>query len=237
MDDGVCAAKDSSVIIICLLGCWQEVRSTYSLWVLSHSHELLSSIYIFVNAVHKDIIIQGGLKKQPFYNLSLRSINLLKAKTYAREKYLIVHCSFVSISLGLVLASWCSQSLPDQLITVADEVCPLLSDCLPLAGMSCAERLSRVFHSFRHSFAWLHQIRKNRTILNVHHHSQTIIWLVFIPIRHLDVICRHKTSWCSFAVCFHAFPTKLVINDSSSPNKENKGSINSYHQFTSYFIF
>ena len=65
----------------------------------------------------------------------------------------MANCSFVSISLGLVLASRCSLSLPDLLITVADEVCPLLSDCLPLAGMSCTERLSRVFHSFRHSSA------------------------------------------------------------------------------------
>ena len=56
----------------------------------------------------------------------------------------LANCSFVSISLGLVLASRCSLSLPDLLITVADEVCPLLSDCLPLAGMSCTERLSRV---------------------------------------------------------------------------------------------
>ena len=61
----------------------------------------------------------------------------------------LANCSFVSISLGLVLASRCSLSLPDLLITVPDEVCPLLSDCLPLAGMSCTERLSRVFHSFR----------------------------------------------------------------------------------------
>ena len=42
---------------------------------------------------------------------------------------------------------------PYLLITVTDEVCPLLSDCLPLAGMSCTERLSRVFHSFRRSSA------------------------------------------------------------------------------------
>ena len=62
------------------------------------------------------------------------------------------NCYFVSISLGLVLESRCSLSLTDLLITVADEVCPLLSDCLPLADMSCTERLSRVFHSFRRPF-------------------------------------------------------------------------------------
>ena len=116
---------------------------------VNESHFFSSCLAAFANVTDGDTTSFAQVLTNP---ASMSAIGSLRSKpTQARltgkinnenSKKMLQVCRSIPIRLVIYAPGL-------LLITVVDEVCPLLSDCLPLAGMSCTERLSRVFHSFR----------------------------------------------------------------------------------------